>query len=135
MAAVHQLFYPARNKASTQRVGELRFTMPVGSEEIALWSLSPEGRRVSKGFYGLALLGPCLPDQSEVRQGSRCRSKFTEADVWGRGGWGQLAGLCLVIMAGVSPFYLFIGIFSPTPLPCCSLPGEGVGVGLLNKVS
>ena len=26
-------------------------------------------------------------DQSDVRQGSRCRNKFTEADVWGRGGW------------------------------------------------
>ena len=29
-------------------------------------------RRVSQGFYGLALLGPCLGDGSEVRQGSRC---------------------------------------------------------------
>ena len=46
-------------------------------------------RRVSQGFYGLVLLGPCLADWSEVRQGSRCGSKFTEADVWGRGGWGS----------------------------------------------
>ena len=43
-------------------------------------------RRVSQGFYGLALPGLCLVDWSEVRQGSRCGSKFTEADAWGRGG-------------------------------------------------
>lgn len=32
----------------------------------------------------------------------------------GEGWLGQLARLCLVIMAGVSPFYIFIGTFSPT---------------------
>ena len=46
VAAVYQLFYPARNEVSTQRVGELRFIMPAGSEEIALQSLSPE-----EGFH------------------------------------------------------------------------------------
>ena len=32
----------------------------------------------------------------------------------GEGWLGLLAGLCLVIMAGVFPFYIFIGTFSPT---------------------
>ena len=32
----------------------------------------------------------------------------------GEGWLGQLAGLCLVSMAGESPFYLFIGAFSPS---------------------
>ena len=32
----------------------------------------------------------------------------------GEGWLGQLARLCLVIMAGVSPFYIFVGTFSPT---------------------
>ena len=38
---------------------------------------------------------------------------FTEAGVWG-GVVGELDGLCLVIMARVSPFYIFIGTFSST---------------------
>ena len=46
VAAVDQLFDPARNQASTWRVGELRFMTPVGSEEITLQSLSPE-----EGFH------------------------------------------------------------------------------------
>ena len=41
-----QLFYPARNQASTQRVGEPGFITPVGSEEITLRSLSPK-----EGFH------------------------------------------------------------------------------------
>ena len=58
-----------------------------------------------------------LSDRSEVRQGSQCGSKFTEADVCegvvGAEGWlGQLDGLCLVIMARVSPFYIFFATFS-----------------------
>ena len=73
-------------------------------------------RRVSQGFYGLALFfsGSVLGWQywSENRQGCNCRSNFTEADVQ-KQLQGQLAGLCLVIMARVSPFYLFIGTFSP----------------------
>ena len=67
MAAVDQLFYPARNQASTRRVGELRFIKPVGSEEIALWSLSPEEGFTR--FYGLVLLGPCLAGHTRVRTG------------------------------------------------------------------
>ena len=51
MAAVSQLFYLARNQASTQRVGEPRFITPAGSEEIALWSLSPE-EGFHKAFMG-----------------------------------------------------------------------------------
>ena len=45
MAAAYQLFYPARNQASTQRI-ELRFIRLAGSEEMALQSLSPE-----EGFH------------------------------------------------------------------------------------
>ena len=81
---MYQFFYPARNQASTQRVGELRFITLEGSEEID--PDSEPRRRVSQGFYGLALQGPCLADRSEVRQGSRWGSKFTEVDVLGRGG-------------------------------------------------
>ena len=40
----------------------------------------------------------------------------------GKGWLGQLAGLCLVIMAGVSPFYLFIRTFSPTFPPLDAFP-------------
>ena len=46
MAAVYQLFYPVRNQASTQRVGEFRLIIPAGSKEITLQGLSPE-----KGFH------------------------------------------------------------------------------------
>ena len=83
VAAVYQLFYQARNEASTQSwrtqayyVGGLR-----GDR-----SLEPEPqRRDSQGFYGLVLPSLYLADRSEVRQGSRCRSKFIEADGLGRG--------------------------------------------------
>ena len=51
VAAVYPLFYPERNQASTQRVGELRFIMPAGSEEITLRSLSPE-EGFHKAFMG-----------------------------------------------------------------------------------
>ena len=51
VAAVDQLFYPARNQASTRRVGELRFITPAGSEEIDLQSLSPE-EGLHKAFMG-----------------------------------------------------------------------------------
>ena len=51
VAAVDQLFYPARNQASTRRVGELRFITPAGSEEIALQSLSSE-EGSHKAFMG-----------------------------------------------------------------------------------
>ena len=53
---------------------------------------SPESepqRGVSQGFYALSSSsGPMLgwSDLSEVRQRRRCGNKFTEADVWGRGG-------------------------------------------------
>ena len=50
MAAAYQLFYLARNQASTPRVGELRFTL-VGSEEITLQSLSPK-EGFHKAFMG-----------------------------------------------------------------------------------
>ena len=50
-ATVYQLFYPVRNQVSTQRVGELRFITLAGSEEIALWSLSPE-EGFHKAFMG-----------------------------------------------------------------------------------
>ena len=46
------------SSSSSFRVGELRFIKPVGSEEIALWSLRPEEGFTR--FYGLVLLGPCL---------------------------------------------------------------------------
>ena len=46
VTVVYQLFYLARNQASTQRVGELRFILPAGSEEITLWNLSPK-----EGFH------------------------------------------------------------------------------------
>ena len=78
MAAVDQFFHPARNQASTRRVGELRFFMPAGSEEIDLQSLEP-GRRVLQGFYGLRLPGPCLAGRTRVRSGK-------VGDAWERGG-------------------------------------------------
>ena len=54
-------------------------------------------------------------DGSENRQGCNCGSNKRYRSIYVGEGWlGQLAGLCLVIMAGVSPFYLFIGTFSPT---------------------
>ena len=40
----------------------------------------------------------------------------------GEGWLGQLAGLCIVITAGVSPFYLFIGKFSLTFPPLDAFP-------------
>ena len=44
-------------------------------------------------------------------------ANFTEADVWGSWlGYGQFGQICLVIMARVSPFDLFVGTFSPTIL-------------------
>ena len=70
MAIVDQLFYPARNQASTRRVGELRFMTLAGSEEIG--DRSPEsepGRRVSQGFYGLRLPGPSLASWTGVTSG------------------------------------------------------------------
>ena len=71
-------------------------------------SLESEPRRgVSQGFYGLVLPGPCLADQSENCQVSRCRCV-------GEGWLGQLAGLCLVIMAGVSFLHFYQDIFSYT---------------------
>ena len=54
VAAVYQLqqlFHPARNQASTRRVGELRFITTVGSEEIVLRSLSAE-EGFHKAFMG-----------------------------------------------------------------------------------
>ena len=87
VAAGHQLFYLARNQVSTQRIGELGF-ITLGSEEIALWSLSPE-----EGFHK-AFMGQFFRDCAQwtrVRTGevTRCRNEFTEADVWGRSGWGS----------------------------------------------
>ena len=68
MAVVDQLFYPARNQASTRRVGELRFITPGGLRR----DRSPEsepGRRVSQGFYGLRLPGPSLASWTGVTSG------------------------------------------------------------------
>ena len=64
--------------------------MPAGSGEITLWSPSPE-EGFHKAFMGYLfgvhawLVGL---DQSEVRQGNRCRNKLTEADVF----WGVVGG-------------------------------------------
>ena len=70
MAAVDQLFYRARNQASTQRVGELRFIMPVGSVEIDLQSLSPaEGFHEAFMGYVFHLPGPCLASWTGVMSG------------------------------------------------------------------
>lgn len=44
-------------------------------------------RRISQGFYGLALPGPCLAGQTRVRTDRVViSSNFAEADVWGRHG-------------------------------------------------
>ena len=77
MAVVDQLFHPARNQASTRRVGEFRFITPAGSEEIYYASglrgdCSPESEprsRVSQGFYGLPPPGPCSASQTRVTSG------------------------------------------------------------------
>ena len=86
---------------------------------------SPESeppRGVSQGFfYGLVLPGPCLLDRSENWQSNRCRSEIYRSRCVGEGwlevvGWirGSLARFCLVFMARVSLFHLFVGTFSPT---------------------
>ena len=79
---------------------------------------SPESeprRRVSQGFYGLPLPGPCLAGWTGVRAGKVVDVETNlQEQMCGEGWLGQLARLCLVIMAGASPFYLFIGTFSPT---------------------
>lgn len=53
-------------------------------------SLSPQ-EAFHRGFMGdLFRVGAWLVGRSDVRQGRRCGSKFTEADVcvgWGRGSW------------------------------------------------
>ena len=70
--------------------------------------LSPEPepqRRVSQGFYGLALLGLCLVDWTEVRQGSRCASKLTEADARGKDGWGSWLDFVGVSFAFASGYF------------------------------
>ena len=69
MAAVDQHFYPARNPASNQRVGELRFIMPAGGLRGDRSPESEPGRRVSQGFYGLHLLGPSLASWTGVTSG------------------------------------------------------------------
>ena len=70
MAAVYQLFHPARTQASTRRVGELRLIIPASSEEIALCSPASEPRRrASQGFYGLPLPGPCLAGWTRATSG------------------------------------------------------------------
>jgi len=114
----------ARNQASTRRVGELRFITQVyyTSRLRGDCALKSKPRRgVSPGFYGLVLPGQCLADQSENWQRNRCGSEFYRSRCVGEGwlevvGWvrGSLARFCLVIMAGVSPYYLFVGTFSPT---------------------
>ena len=87
VATVYQLFYLARNRASTWESWRTQVYHMGGLRgDCSLESEPP--RRVSQGFYGLPLPGSMLgwSDQSEVRQGSRCGSKLTEADAWGRGG-------------------------------------------------
>ena len=86
--------------------------------------LSPKSepwRGVSQGFYGLILPGPCLADWSENWQSNRRGSEFYRSRCVGEGwlevvDWvrGSLAGFCLVFMAGVSPFNIFVGTFFPT---------------------
>ena len=79
---------------------------------------SPEsepGRRVSQGFYGLRLPGPSLASLTGVTSGKVVDAETNLQKQMCREGWlGQLDGLCLVIMARVSPLYIFIGTFSPT---------------------
>ena len=92
------------------------------SEHSESWSppVSPHTgglRRISQGFYGLALPGPCLAGQTRVRTDRVVISEATlQKQMCVGEAWlgAVLARLCLVIMAGVSPFYLFIGTFSPT---------------------
>ena len=68
MAAVDQLFDPARNQASTRRVGELRF-ITAGELRQDRSPESEPGRRVSQGFYGLRLPGPSLACWTGVTSG------------------------------------------------------------------
>ena len=67
MYQLQQLFYPVRNQVSTGRVGEFRFIMLVGSEEIDLQSLSPE-EGFHKTFMG-QLFQVGLVGQTRVRTG------------------------------------------------------------------
>ena len=69
MSAVYHLFYPARNQASTRRVGKLRFITPAGRLRGDRSPESEPHRRVSQGFYGLPLPGPCLAGRTRVRSG------------------------------------------------------------------
>ena len=51
VTALYQLFYPVKNQASTQSVGELRFIILAGLEESSLQSLSPK-EGFHKAFMG-----------------------------------------------------------------------------------
>lgn len=67
VAVVDQLFYPARDQASTQS-----WRTQVYYAGMLRQDRSPEsepGRRVSQGFYGLPLPGLCLAGQTRVRSG------------------------------------------------------------------
>lgn len=76
---------------------------------------SPEsepGRRVSQGFYGLHLPGPSLASWTGVTSGKVVDAEtIYSSRCMGEDWLGQLARLCLVIMAGVSPFYILLGHF------------------------
>ena len=75
VAAADQRFYPSEH-SERWRTQVYYGRRPRGDRS----SKSEPQRGVSQG---LVLPGPCLAGQSEKWQSSRCRNKFTEADVWG----------------------------------------------------
>ena len=82
---LQQLFHLARNQASTWRVGEFKFITPAGSEEIALWSLSPK-EGVHKAFMGWFFWVRAWRTRVRTGKVTDAGASFTEADVSGSGG-------------------------------------------------
>ena len=109
MAAVYELFYPARNQVSTQRVGELRFFTSAGGLRGDRSPESEPRRRVSQGFYGLALLVPCVAGWTGVRTGMVVIAEATLLKQMRGEGWLGAVGWTLLCHHGRGlsflPFY------------------------------
>ena len=73
-----------------------------------------------------------MADQSEKWQSHKMQKQVYRSRCMGKGWLGQLAGLCLVLVAVVSPFYLFIGTFSPTEPQWNSLTSSFILVAFWN---
>ena len=119
MAAVYQLFYLARNQPSPGRVGGPQVYYAGGLRGDRSPKSEPQ-RRVSQGFYGLALPGSCLAGQTRVRSSkgvdaeTSLQKQMHEGGVVGAIGWTLLShhgwGLSFL------PFYRDISSYNITLL-------------------